>query len=165
MTSFAYRTHCAHTSQSPPKKTTSSILELAALACSPWRPYRHTQWKGPWPLFFSPLASPPPYRNIPWTPSPSSSLSFIYHIFCLTETLQRGSESHQPVTRHNHFPHRKLLIPAEMSRTLENCQTRWTQCCCESSIALLKIDPARRDTAENFIMLMWRVGQCVELRV
>lgn len=86
-----------------------------------------------------------------------SSLSFIYHIFCPTETFQRGRESHQSVTRRVRWPHRKLLIPAGVSRALENCQTQWTQCWCWSTIARLKIDAARKAAAENFIMLMQRL--------
>lgn len=77
----------------------------------------------------------------PFNPSPT--LSFIYHIFCPTETFQRGRESHQSGTQRGRWPHRKLLIPAGMSRALENCQTQWTQCWCWSTIARLKINPAR----------------------
>ena len=123
------------------------MSELATLSCSRPRHYRLFL-----PLlylnFFHLKTSLQPFL---------SSLSFIYHIFCPTETFQRGRESHQSVTRRGRRPHRKLLIPAGMSWALENRQTQWTQYWCWSTIGLLKINPARKATAENFIMLMWRL--------
>lgn len=75
--------------------------------------------KEPWP-FFASSSKKTSIRPLP------SFFSFIYHIFCPTETFQRGRESHQPVTRRAQWPHRKLLIPAGMSWALENGQTQWT---------------------------------------
>ncbi len=79
--------------------------------------------------FLPPLSLNFFYLKTSLRPLPSS-LSFIDHIFCPTETFQRGRESHQSLTRRGQRPHRKLLIPAGMSWALENCQTRWTQCWC-----------------------------------
>ena len=83
-----------------------------------------------------------------------SPLSFIYHIFRPTGTFHWGRESHLLVTRRGQRPHRKLWIPAGVSPALENCQTQWTERWRPSTKAELKINPACKATAEDFIMLM-----------